>query len=65
MTQIVVDSVYRRNLYRYTMVSLWAYIDGLNNPCGPGAEKIEPVIVNTGGPPMPRSIVCFWQAGRL
>ena len=26
---------------------------GLNNPCGPGAENVELVIVNTDGPPLP------------
>ena len=34
--------------------SLGIYVGGLNCPCGPGAENVEPVIVNTGGPPMPR-----------
>ena len=24
---------------------------GLNNPCGPGAENVKAVIVNTGGSP--------------
>ena len=26
---------------------------GLTNPC-PGVENVEPVIANTGGPPIPR-----------
>ena len=54
MTHIVVDSDYQNNVYGYTMDSLWAYsstVGGLNNPCGPGAENVEPVIVNIGGPP--------------
>ena len=29
------------------------HIGGLTNPC-PGAENVEPVIINTGGPPLPR-----------
>ena len=38
--------------------SLWLgiYVDGLNNPCGPGAENVGPIIINTGGPPLPQKI---------
>ena len=54
MTQIVVDSVYRRNLAG----TLWSVsghiVGGPNNPRGPDAEIVEPVIVTTGGPPLPQ-----------
>ena len=36
------------------MNKFWAYAGGLTSPCGPGVENVQPVFVNTGGPPLPR-----------
>ena len=34
-------------------VSGHIHVGGLTNPCQPGAENVEAVIVNTGGHPLP------------
>ena len=37
---------------RHHVNKFWAYTGGLTNLC-PIVENVEPVIVNTGGPPLP------------